>query len=1301
MVDISKIDIRSVKDDCSLVSDICNEFEQRTGEFIQKRGNRKYAFDSAIKAIDKDYEAERDRKANKYNAHLDIINDQEKHDIDRFEADFKADSDQMSERKQEVRDEYARKCKAIEVKAIDVRDEYARKCKAIEESDKSEEFRQKEELRLDGIKQGLSSLMRSIQTAEDSISCRKPYEKIFRGSKQAPVPAANSLDKFLELFDPYERADKIDRSCSFFNRLFRPGLRKKRCVEFASYRKKASKIYEAEIRKLPGMKADAMRRYQEMKDEIQRQKDDAESELLASLSKIDDEFAPKKQAYIDGHLKIEQDFNDRRESKRKKHESDMMQLEEKRKNDIADAKREYVQDQLDLQTEYKNGLLASVPPEALKGYVDYMNGRKAPISSFKDYQVPREEPLNVTVGDVSFDFREYFSSKSEGDSSFIKRFFEDNYGFVTDGDRDELRFPYSVAMDEKFAFCYRFGAYDDDNAIAVMRKLCLSIFLANPPGRVKFNFIDCLRNGYTFESLYNLKGRSGNQNNALSEFVFGEGTRTSAEKTTVLLRDIVEYIKRMGEEALRGDRFANIRSYNDANKLTPQPYNIIGIMDFPNGFASESIGLLERILKQGGRCGVYVILMINESQLAAMDSTFLMQIANIERECACFGLNGIAWSKRSEGKFDAKAKYVFDRPVSDDDIEAIGERLGNKEDKEISEIIRPNIDYFDVVMGHDKNKYLNCSIGKEGIKIPIGILSDGHCYNFELGAEKSQSHHALVCGNSGAGKSRLLHAIIMGALMEYTKEELQIYLVDFKEGTEFKIYADYNLPNFNVIAIESEQEFGISVLKGIYEEFDKRGRLFRGEGVVDINAYNSKLAESGYVDHRKKMPRLLIIIDEFQHLFDGGENSVICSEAKRILSYIIREGRALGIHLILSSQTVKGINWIDEGTKSQIAVRIALKCSDENASEVLGKAAEAIKQIGGDDVGTAIYVPSISDSEEKNFKIRIGNVETEKQKAVLKELDEYYTSKGIVNHDAHVLVSDVKDSRNSVFQRYYAKNEVPMELGKLHFGEPLNIDRKMEVGFNRAAGDNMLLLGNDSQKAQDMLTFIVLDLVLQRISQLRNGKQPARINVINCCDGSPVLNRDKDCLMRVGVDLDGCFISYCSGEKAAQSVNDLYERCFQKSDEEYEAWEERRKSSPDEWLVVSGLDLADDLMSRNRDGSPGVRLEKIIEEGPEHGVFTIIWCRELKLFEECFYKLHVKFKEYFHKRVLFGDWTEKDAVEYAKVTKYDDAGKNNAYIFQKGSVAEKFRSYSTPMEDWLEEMLSKLNKEDATGFKGA
>ena len=54
------------------------------------------------------------------------------------------------------------------------------------------------------------------------------------------------------------------------------------------------------------------------------------------------------------------------------------------------------------------------------------------------------------------------------------------------------------------------------------------------------------------------------------------------------------------------------------------------------------------------------------------------------------------------------------------------------------------------------------------------------------------------------------------------------------------------------------------------------------------------------------MPRLLLIIDEFQVLFDGDDRLV--DESVELLETISRQGRASGVHLLLSSQTTTGVS---------------------------------------------------------------------------------------------------------------------------------------------------------------------------------------------------------------------------------------------------------------------------------------------------------------------------------------------------------------------------------------------------------
>ena len=57
----------------------------------------------------------------------------------------------------------------------------------------------------------------------------------------------------------------------------------------------------------------------------------------------------------------------------------------------------------------------------------------------------------------------------------------------------------------------------------------------------------------------------------------------------------------------------------------------------------------------------------------------------------------------------------------------------------------------------------------------------------ELG--KGTSQHVLVAGKTGSGKSTLLHALITNLALRYSPDEVELYLIDFKKGVEFKTYA--------------------------------------------------------------------------------------------------------------------------------------------------------------------------------------------------------------------------------------------------------------------------------------------------------------------------------------------------------------------------------------------------------------------------------------------------------------------------------------------------------------------------------
>src|SRR5260221_9724429 len=140
------------------------------------------------------------------------------------------------------------------------------------------------------------------------------------------------------------------------------------------------------------------------------------------------------------------------------------------------------------------------------------------------------------------------------------------------------------------------------------------------------------------------------------------------------------------------------------------------------------------------------------------------------------------------------------------------------------------------------------------------ICSMGDTRSQMLRLGKGVAQHALIAGKTGSGKSTLLHVLVTNLALWYHPDEVEFYLVDFKKGVEFKTYATHQLPHARAIAVESDREFGLSVLQRLDAELARRGELFRRAGTQDLAGFRA--ANPGVA-----MPRTLLIIDEFQEFF--------------------------------------------------------------------------------------------------------------------------------------------------------------------------------------------------------------------------------------------------------------------------------------------------------------------------------------------------------------------------------------------------------------------------------------------------
>ncbi len=144
----------------------------------------------------------------------------------------------------------------------------------------------------------------------------------------------------------------------------------------------------------------------------------------------------------------------------------------------------------------------------------------------------------------------------------------------------------------------------------------------------------------------------------------------------------------------------------------------------------------------------------------------------------------------------------------------------------------------------------------------------------------SNCPHLLVAGETGSGKSTFLHQFI--ASLYRRTPGLEMTLIDLKGGLEFTTFD--GRPGITVVI---DREEATRSLGAFPEIIAKRIYLLRKLGARSVEEVGNNT-----------MPRHMVIVDEAAEMFLSAEDNA----AKAVLSQIARQGRALGIHLVMATQ---------------------------------------------------------------------------------------------------------------------------------------------------------------------------------------------------------------------------------------------------------------------------------------------------------------------------------------------------------------------------------------------------------------
>lgn len=135
------------------------------------------------------------------------------------------------------------------------------------------------------------------------------------------------------------------------------------------------------------------------------------------------------------------------------------------------------------------------------------------------------------------------------------------------------------------------------------------------------------------------------------------------------------------------------------------------------------------------------------------------------------------------------------------------------------------------------------------VSVPVGWDINHKEVCFEIG---NAQNHTLICGCSGSGKSNFLHVLIQNLAFYYAPNEVQLFLLDYKEGVEFNAYTEPNiLEHARLVSVASSVGFGMSFLSWLCDEIKKRSDRFKQFNVKDLSDYRK----------HEKMPRLIVVID--------------------------------------------------------------------------------------------------------------------------------------------------------------------------------------------------------------------------------------------------------------------------------------------------------------------------------------------------------------------------------------------------------------------------------------------------------
>lgn len=787
-------------------------------------------------------------------------------------------------------------------------------------------------------------------------------------------------------------------------------------------------------------------------------------------------------------------------------------------------------------------------------------------------------------------------------------------------------------------------------AIASLNNLVLRLLSVSPPGRVVFTILDPLDLGQSFAGLMHLADHE--------ERLINQRIWTQPEHIEQRLAELNEHIEKVTQLYLRNE-FETIAEYNEQAGRIAEPYHFLVIADFPTNFTDLAARRLMSIAASGPRCGVYTF--VHWDVRKPSPNEFVPD--DLRAASLCLKSRGeqfLIADRPAEG-----ATLALESPPNAEFVTDFLQRVG----KASLDSNRVEVPFTDIAPA-DAGLWSQESTSE--LRVAIGRTGATKLQQLALG--KGTKQHVLVAGKTGSGKSTLFHVMITNLALWHSPDQVEFYLVDFKKGVEFKCYGTHRLPHARVVAIESDREFGLSVLERVDEELRRRGDLFRKLGVQDVAGFKR-------AGGQEALPRTLLIIDEFQEFFT--EDDRVAQTASLLLDRLVRQGRAFGIHVLLGSQTLGGAYTLARTTLGQMVVRIALQCNEADAMLIMEDDNVAARLLSRP--GEAIYNDAAGAIAGNNpFQIVwLGDDERDQWLAKVQRHAEQtgrtFNVPVVFEGNAP---ADVRENPLLTTTLATPATTAPA-APRVWLGAPNSIKGPTEILLHRQSGHHLLIVGQRDETALALLGLAVVTLAAQH---------PASAARFVVFDALPADSAPRAFLESVVQPLP--HEATLAGVLDVDAVmTDLSAEFARRADPAMAA------TAPTIFVVVNGLqrfkalrvedDFSFSLDAEAGAPKPGAVFNQLISEGADRGMHVLCWC---DTWNNLTRQLNRKAISEFELRVLF-QMSATDSASLMDSPAASNLGLHRAILYNaQAGTAETFRPYALPDKEWVEKAASDSRK---------